>query len=96
SLSYLNKFPLDVLKIDKSFVSQLSSDKTSMAITQSIVAIAHALDLEIVAEGVETDEQLSLLGKMGCQYVQGYLYGPPISAEESFNYLEKSNLFEHC
>lgn len=94
SLSYLNKFPLDVLKIDKSFVSQLSSDKTGMAITQSIVAIAHALDLEIVAEGVETDEQLSILGKMGCQYVQGYLYGPPISSEDSINYLEQSNLFE--
>ncbi|WP_133470586.1 EAL domain-containing protein [Paraglaciecola marina] len=95
SLSYLNKFPLDVLKIDKSFVNQLSSDKTGMAITQSIVAIAHALDLEIVAEGVETEEQLSILDKMGCHYVQGYLYGPPISSEESFDFLEHSNLFEH-
>lgn len=91
SLSYLNRFPLDVLKIDKSFINQLGSDQKGLAITQSIIAIAQALHLEIIAEGVETEEQLDLLQKLGCKYVQGYYFSRPISAEETFIYILDHN-----
>jgi len=82
SLSYLKLFPIDNLKIDRSFVSNITSDSTDAAIAASVIMLAHSMNLKVVAEGVETQEQLDLLRQQGCDYVQGFLFSRPLSAEE--------------
>ena len=81
SLSYLKQLPIDKLKIDRSFIKEMPDNKDDVAITQAIISLGQNLGLEIIAEGVETEAQQSLLKTMGCQEVQGYLYGRPMSAE---------------
>ena len=82
SLSYLKRFPAQTVKIDRSFISGLPSDGDDVAITQAVIAMAHSLGLDVVAEGVETAEQLALLSKLGCDEAQGYLLGRPMPASE--------------
>jgi diguanylate cyclase (GGDEF)-like protein/PAS domain S-box-containing protein len=82
SLSRLAKFPIDVLKIDRSFVSRLDSDVKSLALTKSIVLIGKTLGMKIMAEGVETPAQLAQLTEMGCDFIQGYLISKPVPAPE--------------
>ena len=82
SLSQLKRFPLHALKVDKSFVDGLPSDEHDAAITRAIVAIAKSLNLEIVAEGVESAAQRDFLMDAGCRYCQGYFYGRPCAADE--------------
>jgi EAL domain-containing protein (putative c-di-GMP-specific phosphodiesterase class I) len=77
SLSYLRSFPFDKIKIDRSFVSELASRDDSRAIVRAITGLGKSLGLSTTAEGVETDEQLSLLRLEGCTEVQGYLFSPP-------------------
>jgi EAL domain-containing protein (putative c-di-GMP-specific phosphodiesterase class I) len=81
SLSYLRQFQVDKLKIDKSFVHDLPHDTNSVAIASTIIAIGHQLQMEVVAEGVETPEQRQLLIELGCDALQGYLMGYPMSVE---------------
>lgn len=81
SLSYLKQLPIDKLKIDRTFIKDIPENKDDVAITQAIIALGQNLGLEIIAEGVETKAQQNLLKIMGCQEVQGYLYGRPMSAE---------------
>ncbi|HEY3301464.1 MAG TPA: EAL domain-containing protein [Methylophilaceae bacterium] len=87
SLSYLKSFPLDVLKIDKSFVSDLEKDEDDRAITATIIKIAHTLGLQVVAEGVETQEQLLFLKQHECDTYQGYLLSEAIPAEQFIDFL---------
>jgi CheY-like chemotaxis protein len=82
SLSYLRRFPIDVLKIDQSFIAQLGTDAESTAIVTSVVHLANALGLEIIAEGVETSEQLTQLELLDCRGAQGYFWSRPVSAAE--------------
>ena len=82
SLSYLKRFPIDSLKIDRSFVKDIPQDSGDMAITAAIIAMGHQLNLEIVAEGVESTEQLEFLRLQGCETAQGYLISKPVSADE--------------
>lgn len=82
SLSYLKRFPIDTLKIDRSFVENLHRDKDDAAICAAILAMAHQLGLNVVAEGVELEEQLEFLCGHGCDQVQGYLFGEPVPADE--------------
>ena len=77
SLSYLKRLPIDVLKIDKSFVDGIGIDEKSEHIAESIISLSHTLDLKVVAEGVETAEQLDYLVKLKCDSVQGYYFGKP-------------------
>jgi EAL domain-containing protein (putative c-di-GMP-specific phosphodiesterase class I) len=81
SLSHLKRFAFDQLKIDQSFVRDLTTDPDDAAIVQAIISLGHALDLRIVAEGVETQEQLDFLRANGCDEVQGYYLGKPAPAE---------------
>ena len=82
SLSYLKRFPIDALKIDQSFIRELTTNPDDAAIATSIILMGRSLKLRVVAEGVETQSQLSFLRVMQCDEVQGYLFSPPVSAEE--------------
>jgi diguanylate cyclase (GGDEF)-like protein len=81
SLSYLAQFPFDILKIDRSFVCQLTNDEKNVAITTAILQLARSLNLKVVAEGVETEAELAFLQGHQCDQIQGYWFSPPLSAE---------------
>lgn len=82
SLSYLRRFPFSILKVDRAFVSDCSESQEARTLVRAIIAMAQGLGLQVVAEGVETNEQLALLREYGCDRVQGYLLGRPMSAEQ--------------
>jgi EAL domain-containing protein (putative c-di-GMP-specific phosphodiesterase class I) len=82
SLSRLKGFPLDALKIDGSFVRDITTDADDAAITRAIITMAHSLGLAVVAEGVETEQQLMFLDANGCDQIQGYYFSIPLPAEE--------------
>lgn len=92
SLNYLRRFPIDILKIDRSFVSEISLDTTdganAAAIVNAIIVLAHNLKLKVVGEGVETQEQLDLLKKYGCDEIQGYLVSRALPSKEIAQYLQ--------
>ncbi|MDO8606585.1 MAG: EAL domain-containing protein [Phaeospirillum sp.] len=88
SLSYLKSFPLNVLKIDRSFVIDLPHEREGAAICLAIINMAKALSLEVVAEGVETEEQADFLRTHGCDFVQGYLFGRPQPTEQAVIHLK--------
>ncbi len=81
SLSYLHRLPIDSIKVDRSFVRQITQCDESKAIVRAIVAMANSLDLQVIAEGVETEDQLSAVAKAGCHFIQGYLFSRPLSVE---------------
>ncbi|MGH8354833.1 MAG: EAL domain-containing protein, partial [Pseudomonas sp.] len=83
SLSYLHRFPFDILKVDRSFVGKMDQDRQGLEIVRTIIALARVLELKVVAEGVETPNQLALLRDLGCQYGQGYLFATPLPAAEA-------------
>jgi EAL domain-containing protein (putative c-di-GMP-specific phosphodiesterase class I) len=80
SLNYLKRFPIDTLKIDKTFVADVCRDPHDTAIVRAIITLGHALDLTVIAEGVETQEQLQYLSSLGCDVVQGFLFSKSLSA----------------
>ncbi len=82
SLTYLKRFPLDILKIDRSFIKDLPSDANDAALTAAIVAMGQSLQLELIAEGVETWEQADFLAALGCHVIQGFLFSKPLPAED--------------
>jgi len=85
SLSYLKRFPIDTLKIDKSFIAEVTTDPGSKVIVNTIIAMAHSLELKVIAEGVETEAQLAVLCERGCDQAQGYLFARPLPYREAIN-----------
>jgi diguanylate cyclase (GGDEF)-like protein/PAS domain S-box-containing protein len=88
SLSYLTRFPIDVLKIDRGFIRGIPDDNNQKNITRAIVALAHSLDLSVVAEGVETPEQAGFLIQEGCDALQGFLYSRPVPIDDFNQWLD--------
>jgi EAL domain-containing protein (putative c-di-GMP-specific phosphodiesterase class I) len=80
SMAALQKMPIDILKIDRAFVIRCTEDEDAAALLKAMISVAHGLRKEVVAEGVETPQQAALLRANGCQYLQGYLFGRPVSA----------------
>jgi EAL domain-containing protein (putative c-di-GMP-specific phosphodiesterase class I) len=89
SLAYLHQLPVDALKIDRSFVKEMTTDPTSYWIVQSIISLAHGLGAEVIAEGVETREQLEELRQLDCDLAQGYYLSRPVEAEQATALLEQ-------
>lgn len=89
SMSYLKKFPIDTLKIDKAFIDYCDSSKEDAAITTAIISLAKGLNLQIIAEGVETESQLNFLKTTPCDLYQGYLFSRPLSANETITLLSE-------
>ncbi len=88
SLSYLKRFPLSSLKIDRSFVNQMDNSQEDLEIVGTIIALAHTLEMEVIAEGIETVEQLDILQSLGCEYGQGYFLSYPLKVEDATAYFE--------
>ena len=81
SLSYLHRFPVNTLKIDRSFVSRMGANGENSEIVRAILGLAHSLELDVVAEGIETKEQLALLRRLGCDFGQGYFFSRPLDSD---------------
>jgi diguanylate cyclase (GGDEF)-like protein len=96
SMSYLKRFPITSLKIDQSFVGDLPGDRENAAITEAIIALARALHLKTVAEGVETHAQARLLADLGCDYLQGYLFSKPLPEAEFIAWWDGSDFGPSC
>jgi EAL domain-containing protein (putative c-di-GMP-specific phosphodiesterase class I) len=81
SLSYMRRFPIDTLKIDRSFVNHLTTDADDASVVSAVINMGKSLHMRVVAEGVETREQLAFLESQHCPEAQGYLFSPPVTAE---------------
>ena len=92
SLSYLWRFPADVIKIDRTFVKRLEEEREATVLIAAMIQLAHSLGKKVVAEGVETEEQLSRLRRLGCDAVQGYLLARPAPAREVDDLLTSRSL----
>ena len=87
SLTHLKEYPVDRIKLDRSFITQLPHDRESLGIVRAVISLAHELSKEVIAEGVETAEQAVLLAGMGCDFLQGYLFSRPMPATKAGEYL---------
>ncbi|HSO18900.1 MAG TPA: EAL domain-containing protein, partial [Desulfosarcina sp.] len=96
SLSYLKRFPIDTLKIDRSFVTDAMTNKGDQEIIRTIIDMARNLNIDTVAEGVETQEQRTLLSSYGCSSMQGFLFAHPVPGDEFRDLLERQNGISAC
>jgi diguanylate cyclase (GGDEF)-like protein/PAS domain S-box-containing protein len=92
SLSYLRQFPIDILKIDKSFIMNLEWDEANASIAAAVISLAHNLNLKVVAEGIETIEQKNFLKNLHCDFGQGYLISQPVELEECIHLVKQNSL----
>jgi EAL domain-containing protein (putative c-di-GMP-specific phosphodiesterase class I) len=92
SLAHLRRLPVDALKIDLSFVRGATTDPDDASVVTAVIAVAHSLDLRVVAQGVESEAQVALLRSLGCDEVQGFLWSPPLPASECERLLAAGSL----
>jgi EAL domain-containing protein (putative c-di-GMP-specific phosphodiesterase class I) len=92
SLAYLKRFPLNTLKIDRSFIKDITENEDDREITKAIIAMGQNLRLHVLAEGVETAEQVEFLRASGCDFIQGYYYARPLPAAQIIPYLANEHL----
>ena len=90
SLSYLKRFPIDTIKIDQTFVADIATNPDDVEIIRTIINMGHSLRRRVIAEGVETEEQLAILREFDCHEMQGYLFSRPLPAEELTKFLEET------
>jgi EAL domain-containing protein (putative c-di-GMP-specific phosphodiesterase class I) len=90
SLGYLKRFPIDALKIDRSFITELPDDQEDASIAQAIITLSHALRLKVIAEGVENKAQLDFLAMHGCDEMQGYYFSRPLPADQCTQFLREA------
>ena len=83
SLSYLRRFPIDTLKMDRSFVGRMDTDERDMELVRMIIMLAHTLGMEVVGEGIETDSQVALLRELNCEFGQGYFFARPLTEDDA-------------
>ena len=95
SLHYIKKFTIDSLKIDISFINNIATDADDIAIVSAIIAMAHAMHVKVIAEGVENNEQLNILRDLGCDEIQGYIYSRPKPHKEATDLLRSNNIRHH-
>lgn len=93
SLGYLHKFPIDSLKIDRSFVSQIHDTPKSLDIVRAIVGLARNFKLGVIAEGIETERDAEIINMLGCEMAQGYLFGKPMSSDDAQEFIYKNSAF---
>ncbi len=89
SLNYLKRFPLDILKIDRSFITDITTNSNDRAVVEAIVSLSHHLKMKVVAEGVETKEQLDFLREQRCHEIQGYYLAKPLPVDEFRDFVRK-------
>ena len=87
SLSYLRKYPIDVLKIDRSFILDMAKEKGDKVLVSAIISMAKAMNMQVVAEGVETKQEVDILLELGCDYIQGFYYSKPMPAQSMLQYI---------
>ena len=92
SLSYLRQYPFDILKVDKSFINNITTNKADCDLVKATIVMAHSLELAVVAEGVETEEQLNLLTALQCDYLQGYYFSKAVPSKQL---IESSSNIRH-
>jgi EAL domain-containing protein (putative c-di-GMP-specific phosphodiesterase class I) len=96
SLNYLTKMPINTLKIDKSFIDNICTSRKDSFIAESIIQLAHSLDIRVVAEGVESEEQLIMLKEQKCDIVQGFVYSPPLHSSALLDNIREDDLISQC
>ncbi len=96
SLNYLTKMPIDTLKIDKSFIDNICISEKDSCIAEAIIQLAHSLDIKVVAEGVESEDQLALLRTRHCDIVQGYIYSPPLHPARLLEMVREDDMIYQC
>ena len=89
SLSYLHRFPIDTLKVDRSFINRIGAEGEHSEIIQTIIKLAANLGMDVIAEGVESEEQLNFLKDMNCEFAQGYYYSKPVDSSLASEMVEK-------
>jgi EAL domain-containing protein (putative c-di-GMP-specific phosphodiesterase class I) len=93
-MGYITRFAVDRIKIDRSFISRCDIDETSRAVTSAIIALAHSLNIEVIAEGVESEHHVHMLTQMSCDQAQGFFYSRPLKSIDldtfAFNFLRES------
>jgi diguanylate cyclase (GGDEF)-like protein/PAS domain S-box-containing protein len=95
SLSYLRRYPFEILKVDRSFIDGITTDKGDLDLVKVTISMAHSLGLTVVAEGVETKEQVNILKDLKCDYLQGYYFSKPVQAKALIDYSAKYELLKH-
>jgi EAL domain-containing protein (putative c-di-GMP-specific phosphodiesterase class I) len=93
SLSYLHRFPISTLKIDRSFVGSMTGNNENAEIVRTILMLARSLKLDVVAEGVETQDQLAQLATLECEYGQGYFFSKPLNADAASSLLSEHHIY---